>query len=146
MMQIPWYLAALGAALTWGVHYPLVGFALTRISLYSVLLLTALPIIFLMPLFMGQVGADIQALQRLPTNEQLMIGIIGFTSLAGAAFVFLAIGSSNATLASLIEITYPVFVALFSWLIFRHMHINASVLLGGALVIAGASLIIVNNQ
>ena len=145
-MQIPWYIAALGAALAWGVHYPLVGFALQRISLFGVLLISVLPILFLVPFFTGQLSTDIQNFRGLPSSEQGMISVIGITSLIGAAFVFLAISSKNATLASLIEITYPVFVAFFSYVMFRHVHLNASVIVGGLLVIAGAGLIIYNNQ
>lgn len=145
-MQIPWYIAALGAALMWGVHYPLVGFALQRISLFGVLLISVIPIFVLAPFFAAQLNTDIQNFRSLPASEQWMVSVIGFTSLAGAAFVFLAISSKNATLASLIEITYPVFVALFSYLMFRHVHVNASVIIGGLMVIAGAGLIIYNNQ
>ena len=72
--------------------------------------------------------------------------LIGFTSLAGAVCVFLAISSKNATLASLIEMTYPVFVAFFSYVMFRHVHVNISILLGATMVMAGAGLIIYNNQ
>ena len=145
-MQIPWYIAALGAALMWGVHYPLVGFALQRISLFGVLLISVIPIFVLAPFFAAQLNTDIQNFRSLPASEQWMVSVIGFTSLAGAAFVFLAISSKNATLASLIEITYPVFVALFSYLMFRHVHVNVSVIFGGLMVIAGAGLIIYNNQ
>ena len=132
--------------LAWGVHYPLVGFALQRLSLFGVLLISIIPMLLLVPFFAGQLGDDVRTFRGLPMTEQWMISVLGFTSLAGAVFVFLAIGSKNATLASLIEITYPVFVALFSYLMFRHVHINASVVLGGLLVIAGAGLIIYNNQ
>jgi drug/metabolite transporter (DMT)-like permease len=145
IMQIPWYLAALGAALVWGVHYPLVGFALQRISLFGVLMLTTIPMLLLIPFFAGQLSTDIQTFRGLPVSEQAMISVTGFTSLAGAAFIYLAISSKNATLASLIEISYPVFVALFSYLFFRQTHLNVSAALGGLLVIAGASLIIYNN-
>lgn len=145
-MQIPWYLAALGAALSWGVHYPLVGFALQRISLFGVLLLTTIPIILLAPFFAGQLHTDVQSFRSLPTSEQAMITTISLTSLAGAAFVFLAIGSKNATLASLIEISYPVFVALFSYVMFKQVHLNASAAMGGLLVLVGTGLIIMNNK
>ena len=40
---------------------------------------------------------------------------------------------------------YPVFVALFAWLLFREMHINTSVIIGGVLVFAGVAMIIWNN-
>ena len=43
---------------------------------------------------------------------------IGLTSTLGALLLYLSIGSRNATLASLIEITYPLFVVLFAWLLF----------------------------
>ena len=145
-MQIPWYVAALGAALAWGVHYPLVGFALQRISLFGVLLISIIPMLILIPFFAGQLNTDVQTFRGLPATEQWMISVIGFTSLAGAVCVFLAISSKNATLASLIEITYPVFVAFFSYVMFRHVHVNISVLLGATMVMAGAGLIIYNNQ
>lgn len=145
-MQIPWYIAALGAALTWGLHYPLVGFAMQRISLFSVLLITIIPVLLLAPLFAGQLNTDLQNFRALPTSEQWMISVTGLTSIAGTAFVFLAISGKNATLASLIEISYPVFVAFFSYVIFKQMHVNASVILGGLMVVSGAGLIIYHNQ
>ena len=59
--------------------------------------------------------------------------------------LFQAISDKNATLASLIEISYPVFVALFAWLLFRQVHLNASVLVGALLVFAGVAVIVLNN-
>lgn len=144
-MQIPWYIPALGAALAWGVHYPLVDFALKRVSLFGVILLTVLPAMLLTPLFYRQLANDFATVKNLPVTEQWTIGFIGFTSLAGAVLLYLSIASKNATLASLIEITYPVFVVFFSYVLFKQVNINASVLLGGVMVIAGAGLIIYNN-
>ncbi len=37
------------------------------------------------------------------------------------------------------------FVVFFAWLLFRQVHLNASVLVGAALVFAGVALIILNN-
>ena len=37
MTTVPWYLAALAAALVWGIHYPLVDQALKKLSLPGVL-------------------------------------------------------------------------------------------------------------
>ena len=145
-MNIPWYVTALGAALIWGVHYPLVDFALKRVSVFSVLLLTVLPVLLLMPVFLRDVANDLDAVQLLPVRQQLMIAAIGLTSLLGAVLLYISIAGKNATLASLIEITYPVFVAFFAYLIFRQIHLNTSVVVGGLMVIAGAGLIIYNNQ
>ena len=145
-MNIPWYVLALGAALVWGIHYPLVDFALKRVSIYSVLLLTVLPIFLLMPIFLRDLARDLDAVRALPGAEQGMIAAIGLTSLLGAVLLYLSIAVKNATLASVIEITYPVFVVIFAYVLFRQVHLNTSVITGGSMVIAGAGLIIYNNQ
>jgi len=145
-MNIPWYVTALAAALIWGIHYPLVDFALKRVSVYSVLMLSVLPVLLLMPVFLRELARDLDTVRALPGVEQGMIAAIGLTSLLGAVLLYLSIAGKNATLASLIEITYPVFVAFFAYVMFRHVHVNASVIVGGLLVIAGAGLIIYNNQ
>jgi drug/metabolite transporter (DMT)-like permease len=146
MMNIPWYVTALGAALVWGIHYPLVDFALRRVSVFSVLLLSVLPVVLLTPVFLRDLAHDLDTFRGLTPVEQGMIAAIGLTSLFGAVLLYLSIAGKNATLASLIEITYPVFVAFFAYVMFRHIHLNASVVVGGLLVIAGAGLIIYNNQ
>lgn len=142
-MNFPWYLAAFGAALVWGVHYPLLEHALRRLSLMSVLLLTALPIVAIAPLFHRRLGADLATLRALDWAQRAPILAIMLTALAGAALLFASIGAKNATAASLIEISYPLFVAWFGYLLFGHGHWNLGVLAGAALIFAGASLVIV---
>lgn len=144
-MQIPWYLAALGAAVVWGLHYPLVGFALKRISMVSVLVLLTLPVLLILPFVYRTVLHDVGVWRTLEWGERLLILSLSLTSLLGAVLLFLSIAGKNATLAALLEITYPLFVALFAWLLFREVHINASVVLGALLVFAGTALIIWQN-
>lgn len=144
-MQLPWYVAALGAAVVWGIHYPLVAFALKRVSLVFVLLLTALPIVLLVPFFHRQLRADLAAFAALAAGERWTILALAVTSLAGAVLLFLSIAAKNATLAALLEISYPVFVALFAWWLFREVHWNPSVLAGAALVFFGVVMIIWHN-
>ncbi|MEK6550303.1 MAG: EamA family transporter [Pseudomonadota bacterium] len=144
-MQIPWYLAALGAAVVWGLHYPLVGFALKRISMVSVLVLLTLPVLLILPFVYRTVLHDVGVWRALEWGERLLILSLALTSLLGAVLLFYSIAGKNATLAALLEITYPLFVALFAWLLFREVHINASVVLGALLVFAGTALIIWQN-
>jgi len=144
-VHIPWYLTAIGAALIWGIHYPLIDSALRKLSLVSVLLLTAVPILVLVPFFHRSLGADLRLLIGMSWPERAPLLAIAATSLLASVLLFLSIHSKNATLASLIEITYPVFVALFAFLLFRQVHVNASVLVGSALVFAGVSIIVLNN-
>jgi drug/metabolite transporter (DMT)-like permease len=145
-MSIPWYVTALGAAIVWGMHYPLIDFAMKRLSVYSVLLISVLPVLFMMPLFLKQLATDVDKFKLLPLNEQWMVAAIGLTSTLGAALLYFSVSSKNATLASLIEITYPVFVVIFAYVFFRQVHVNAAVMLGGLMILVGAGLVIYNNQ
>lgn len=145
-MQIPWYVTAIGAALVWGVHYPLVDHALKKISLVSVLLLTAVPVVLAVPFFHRTLAADYAVWADLDTGPKARVLALALTSLLGSVLLFLSIAGKNATLASLIEISYPVFVAVFAYLLFREIHVNPSVIIGGLLVFAGVTMIIWNNQ
>jgi len=145
-MHLPWYVAAFAAAVVWGVHYPLLDHALKRISLVSVLLLTALPIALIAMFFHRQIAADVAIVRVLPSSEQLAIAAIALTSSAASVLLFMSIGAKNATLASLIEISYPVFVALFAYVLFRESALNTAVLLGAALIFAGVGIIIFNTR
>jgi drug/metabolite transporter (DMT)-like permease len=145
-MQIPWYVTAIGAAVIWGIHYPLLDFALKRISVYSVLLLSVIPVFLFMPFFLRELAADVDTFKLLPLKDQCSILVIAVTSTVGAILLFLSIDSKNATLTSLIEISYPIFVVVFAYLFFKQININLSVMLGGLLILTGAAIIIVNNQ
>jgi drug/metabolite transporter (DMT)-like permease len=141
-VQIPWYVSATGAALIWGLHYPLIGYALKKVSMVSVLLLTALPVFLVAVLFRHEVLADYRTLMALDWPQRLTILALALTSLSASALLFSSIGSKNATLASLIEISYPVFVAGFAFLLFRETQASASVMIGALLVFAGVGVII----
>ena len=144
-MQLPWYLYALGAAVVWGIHYPLVDYALKRFSLATVLFLTALPILLLTPLLAGRLAADLANMRAMSLRELAPVLALCVTTVLGSALLFVSIAGKNATLASLIEITYPAFVALFAWLLFRDVQLTPTVAAGGLLILAGVSLIIWHN-
>lgn len=143
MWQVPWYVTALGAALVWGIHYPLVDHALKRLSLASVLVLSGAPVLVLVPFFHRALAADLAALAAMSWTERIPILAVAGTGLAGVVLLYNAISGKNATLASLIEISYPVFVALFAFLLFRELHLTPPVVLGAILVFAGVTIIIV---
>jgi drug/metabolite transporter (DMT)-like permease len=64
----------------------------------------------------------------------------------GAYLTYAAMSAKNPTLASLIEISYPLFVVLFAWLFFREMQLNAMTMIGGALVLAGVAVITLGER
>ena len=144
--MIPWYVAALGAAVVWGIHYPLIDFALKRVSLMSVLLLTAIPVLLLVPFYRHVLVADARTLAQLGTGERWTVLSIAVSSLVATVLLFISIDRKNATLAGLIEITYPIFIVLFAWLLFREVHLTWTSVLGGLLIMAGAAIVIAGSR
>ena len=144
-MKVPWYLTAVGAALMWGLHYPLIDNALKRVSVMSVLLLTAIPIILVAPWFHNTLLADYRTLSELRWSDRTPVLVLPLTSLSASVLLLVSIDSKNATLASLIEISYPMFVAMFAYLLFREVHLTPSVMAGSLLVFLGVGIIILNN-
>ena len=55
--------------------------------------------------------------------------------------ITISIAHKNASLSSLIEITYPFFIIMFSWVLFREMHMNLATSLGAVLIFAGVAII-----
>jgi drug/metabolite transporter (DMT)-like permease len=58
----------------------------------------------------------------------------------------MAIGEKNATLASLIEISYPFFVAVFAWLFFRETQFTWPTVFGGVLILSGVAVVFFSNR
>ena len=139
---MPWYLAALAAAVVWGLHYPLVAHALRHLSAVGVLLLTILGIAAMALVNLQAVGNDFVALRGMDARGRALVMLLPLTSLLGSWLLYVSIGQKNATLASLIEISYPVFVALFAYVLFRETALDALTLVGAALVFVGVGIII----
>jgi drug/metabolite transporter (DMT)-like permease len=145
-LMIPWYVAALGAAVVWGIHYPLIDFALKRISLMTVLLLTVVPVLLLLPFYRHTLVADVRKLAQLGAGERWTVLSVAVTSLVATVLLFVSIDRKNATLAALIEISYPLFIVLFTWLLFREVHLSWTSALGGLLIMAGAAIVIAGSR
>lgn len=62
------------------------------------------------------------------------------TSGLGALLIYLTIGEKNATVASLIEMSYPLFVAFFAWLFFCEIQFNRLTVAGEVLILSGVAL------
>lgn len=139
---MPWRVAALLAAAIWGVHYPLIDRALQTFSPISVLIVTTLPIILFAPVFYPDIARDYTTFVSSSLSEKAWLLSLMITSFTASYLLYTAIGTSNATYASLIEITYPIFVAFFALFILKENHFNPSVLLGGGFIMVGTAIII----
>lgn len=144
-----WFYLAVGAAVSWGVGYALVEKVLKAgISPFVLLSLTGIThFIAFSLIFYFSSSSGKNQVELLKTPSVLVPVIICcLFYLLGNAFVFTSIGIKNASLSSLIEIAYPFFVVLFSWLFFREVHVNFYTIVGGLLIFSGVSLIFLKSS
>lgn len=144
-----WFVYALLAAVIWGISYAASGrvigrgvSALTFFTLYAavgtIMGLGALAA----TAKLGAVPAELRGVDR----DWVWLVVAVVTSGIGALLIYMAIGEKNATLASLIEISYPLFVALFAWVFFRETQFNAATILGAALILSGVAVVYFGNR
>jgi drug/metabolite transporter (DMT)-like permease len=144
-----WIIYALSAAVLWGVSYAASGRVIERG-------VTPLTFYFCYTFFGMVVGAAALAgagkLAAVPDQVRALGGdgwwflAAVVSAAAGALLIYMAIGEKNATLASLIEISYPFFVVLFAWLFFREMQLNLPTVLGGLMILGGVAVVFLSNR
>lgn len=141
-MTVAWYVYALMGAIIWGLHYPLIGKVLSVASPLTIYTIPNILLFITLPFWYKVLIEDIQNIVAAPTAIKASVVALMFTSILGTIAVYKAVHTSNATLASLIEITYPIFVALISTYLFHQDHVTLPVGIGGGLILLGTSIII----
>lgn len=148
MFSLPWWGFSITAAIIWGLHFNLVvkvSSVLPR-DIYTPLTLfvvTAVSIFLLLPFMYQKIFANLATLWDAGTEIRISLVVLIFTTIIAANLLYVAMRlSPNATIASLIDITYPLFIALIAWLLYKENHLDWSVLVGGALIFSGSMLIV----
>lgn len=134
-------LYALIASILWGFDYAIAGKMFEKISIYTVLFFQFIVGSIIM-LILGY--ADIKKdLPLLFHNNKFTWLFILCLIIFNMAMIFIAksIKVSNATMAGLIEISYPLFIILFSYFLFRDNHITPSIIISGVLIFSGVIII-----
>jgi len=144
-----WIIFALSAAILWGVSYASSGRVIERgMAPFSFFFCYALFSAITAAgglAFTGKLGALPGEVRGLG-GDLVWFVVAVLSSAAGTLLIYMAIGEKNATLASLIEISYPLFVALFAWAFFRDVQINLGTLLGGAMILGGVAVVFLSNR
>jgi drug/metabolite transporter (DMT)-like permease len=139
-----WLVFALAAAIIWGINYAASGRVIERgmspLSLFFLDLLFGLLVIGGLMAATGRAGKLTDELHGLG-GDVLWLGVAMAASTSAGLLIFFAIGEKNATVASLIEISYPLFVAFFAWLLFRESQLNWPVVIGGAMILGGVLVV-----
>lgn len=143
-----WILFALGASAVWGLTYVLGEQIYEKISVITSLSLATFISGFVMLVIAWLTGflhKDVVTL----AHDRRILGL----SIAEAVCLMVAellIGFSivekNATLAGLIEISYPIFIALFAYLVFKENQVNTGTIVGGFIIFVGVFLVYFFNK
>lgn len=126
-----WIVYALSASVIWGVSYAASGRVIERgvspLSFFFYYVAASALLAGLALACAGKMTTVSHEVQGLGADMPwLIVAVVAVVaSGVGSLFIYMAIGGKNAILASLIEISYPLFVALFAWLFFRETHLNA---------------------
>jgi drug/metabolite transporter (DMT)-like permease len=142
-LPMTWWGYALLSAACWGIQYVLMETLFRRVdfaaafsflSLANGILVAAVLWIFYPRQNWWKLG-----------ESWSVIGLVLLYLVFGTgAYLFnaLAINQKNATLASLLEISYPLFIILFTALFFRQIHLDLIGMIGAVLILLGCVLVV----
>ena len=148
MFSWPWWVFSIIAAVLWGLHFNLVVKVSTVLpkDIYTpltIFAITSFSILVLMPFFHHKIAANLVTLWHSGNDIRISVVVLIFTAFIAANLLYIAMQlSPNATIASLLDITYPLFIAIIAWILYRENHIDWAVLAGGSLIFSGAMLIV----
>ena len=143
-----WIIYALGASLMWGLTYVINEQVYRKISVITSLAITTLATGFVM-LLIAYGGHFLKRdFVAIAGSRRPLYLIIAETVILILAEIFIgfSITSKSATLAGLIEISYPIFIAIFAFLLFKENQLSASTAVGGALIFIGVFIIYYFNK
>lgn len=144
-----WLIYALAAAVIWGINYAVSGRLLEKglspQALFFLDLVFGAAAIGAAIALGGRWNATVAQVRGLSPGDIAWLLVAVAASTAAGLLIFLSIGAKNATLASLIEVTYPLFTAFFAWMLFRQATVNAATAIGAVLIFVGVLIVAQGN-
>lgn len=151
MAQHLWLIYALSASILWGIGYA----ASEKVLKYSdggispafliiTIELITLPIYFIVCIYFNQLREGISTLFSSPFIFWLVF-VKALCIVGGNLLIYYSIIEKNATLATMIEISYPFFVAVFAFLFFKDMQLTWWTAVGGLLIFSGIAVILLKS-
>ncbi|STY31191.1 transport protein [Legionella wadsworthii] len=137
-----WFTFAIFAAILWGFNYALAEKILNSISPITLLALEMIigAILFGCISFFTTMKRDVALLTSDSNLLFITIAEIAIVLIA-SYFIAASINLKNATIAGIVELTYPIFTIIFTWFLFNQVHVNLSVIIGGLLIFTGVLVI-----
>ena len=137
------YVLAVLASVLWGLTYCLDERVLASLSVFKLYFLHCLCGVLVSAAIMLAQGDSPGSLLRFDTKAASLplVGLTLVTATAAALSILGSIQLLGAGKSAVLEISYPLFVALFSVLLFQG-HLSLPVVLGGGFIFVGAAIIV----
>ncbi len=139
-----WLGYAIAATVFWGVNCAFLEKLLEKNFPVTLLMALESCMALLLFLFLSVMqGTAKQGLSMMMGDKNVIWLVLAVSAsfLTATFFIFHSIQAKNATLAGLIEVSYPIFTILFTWLFFRQFHLNLYSGIGGLLILGGIAVI-----
>ncbi len=143
-----WIVLALLASVFWGLTYVIQEELFKNITVTTYLTFVS----FFTFLIIGSIGIYkktlISDLKNMCSSKDLLLWALFAIVIYILAELCIgySIESKNATLAGLIEISYPLFIAFFALIIFKQNYFSTFTLIGAVLIISGVTLVSLSNK
>lgn len=144
-----WFFFALTAAFLWGLVYLLDEHIYHHISVLTTLAITTFSgsILFTILAFTrGHLAKDLTTIFAADHRTLLMIMVVIGATVAAELCIGLSIANKNATVAGLVEISYPLFIALIGYVLLRENNLSLPTAVGALLIFSGIVSIYIFNR
>lgn len=138
-----WIAYAIAAAVLWGLSYTMTEQVMKKLSAMSVMFFCSLggaTFALTTGLLLGSFKKDWEVIKTAGTELKLLGTCVAVVMIANV-FILLSIKAKNATMAGMVEITYPLFTAIFAWVLFKEAQMTTGTLIGFVLIVVGVACI-----
>jgi drug/metabolite transporter (DMT)-like permease len=140
-----WFIYAISAAVLWGLQYATIEQLLKVIPapLITLVYLTASALVYLLIITFLKPDLGLEYFHKYWTLKNIfLLGVVVLVGAISTLFTFSAIAEESATKASLVEISYPFFVAIFAVVFFQEKAFNIQTFMGGLVIFLGIVMVL----
>ena len=149
-MIVPsWAILTMAGAVFWGLAYALLG-KLLHSGVSSAFALASIGVFTLSTymIVLSRSGTFYAGIEILQQNRIALICLLAAAAclISGQFLVYKAIALKDAPHVAILEISYPIFTCLFTWLLFRNLELSWNIVVGGALIFIGSALVLFKSS
>lgn len=143
-----WILYALIASALWGIVYVLDEKLFHYISPPQLMFILGAfgMVVWGLYLFGTGQGSGLQELNAGGRAAWILMALTVVVYFGASLMIYNSIKGSNASLAALVEISYPIFTCLFAWLVYREVQLTPLSMVGAAVIITGVVLVFLGSR